>query len=161
MDINIQVQKIGKHFGSIKAVDGISFKVEKGDVLGFLGPNGAGKSTTMKMLTCFISPTFGTARVCGYDIIESSMSVRRLIGYLPESAATYGEMNVKSFLNFIAELRGFDGKERADKINRVVEITHLNPVMNQEIDTLSKGFKRRVVLAQALLHDPAGFSRLS
>ena len=155
MDINIQVQKIGKHFGSIKAVDGISFKVEKGDVLGFLGPNGAGKSTTMKMLTCFISPTFGTARVCGYDIIESSMSVRRLIGYLPESAATYGEMNVKSFLNFIAELRGFDGKERADKINRVVEITHLNPVMNQEIDTLSKGFKRRVVLAQALLHDPA------
>lgn len=154
MDINIHVQKIGKHFGSIKAVDGISFKVDKGEVLGFLGPNGAGKSTTMKMLTCFIPPTFGTARICGYDIIDSSISVRKVIGYLPESAATYGEMDVKSFLNFIAELRGFDGKERADKIDRAVEITNLDTVMSQEIETLSKGFRRRVVLAQALLHDP-------
>ena len=154
MEINIHVQKIGKHFGTIKAVDGISFKVEKGEVLGFLGPNGAGKSTTMKMLTCFIPPTFGTARVCGYDIVDASMSVRKVIGYLPESAATYGEMDVRSFLNFIAELRGFDGKARQGRIGRVVEITHLESVLTQEIETLSKGFRRRVALAQALLHDP-------
>lgn len=154
MDGMISVKNIGKYFGHIKAVDGISCNVEKREVLGFLGPNGAGKSTTMKMLTCFVQPTFGSATICGHDIINDSLNVRRVIGYLPESAATYGEMNVKSFLNFIAEIRGFDGKEKTEKIGRIVEITNLPSVLNQEIETLSKGFKRRVALAQALLHDP-------
>jgi ABC-2 type transport system ATP-binding protein len=154
VETNISVDNLGKHFGHIKAVDGVSFTVEKGEVLGFLGPNGAGKSTTMKMLTCFLPPSFGSARVCGFDIINDSMEVRRHIGYLPESAAAYGEMNATDFLNFIAEIRGFSGRERNEKVNRIVEVTQLGSVLNQEIDTLSKGYKRRVVLAQALIHDP-------
>ncbi len=154
MSTMIEVKNIGKHFGHIKAVDSISFTVEKGEVLGFLGPNGAGKTTTMKMLTCFLSPTFGTASICGNDIINDSMSVRKSVGYMPESSAAYNEMNVKSFLEFIAEVRGFDGGKRSESVERVVESTNLKSVINQEIDTLSKGFRSRVSLAQALIHNP-------
>ncbi len=150
----IEVKNIGKYFGHIKAVDGISFSVVKGEVLGFLGPNGAGKTTTMQMLTSFITPTFGTASILDYDIIEEPMAVRKNIGYMPESAASYNEMNVRSFLEFIAEIRGFDSDDRYKRVERVVEMTNLKSVLNQEIDTLSKGFKSRVSLAQALLHDP-------
>ncbi len=154
METTLSVQNIGKHFGSLKAVDDISFTVEKGEVLGFLGPNGAGKSTTMKMLTCFIPPTFGTARVGGFDIIGESLRVRQIVGYMPENAPAYGEMDVKSFLEFIAEVRGFDGKERGRRVDQAVERTHLESVLKQEIETLSKGFRSRVSLAQALIHDP-------
>lgn len=154
MEKNIKVENIGKYFGHIKAVDGVSFNVEKGEVLGFLGPNGAGKSTTMKMLTCFVTPTFGSAKICGYDILNDSTKVRQAIGYLPESAATYSEMTVTAFLRFVAELRGFDGKDRTEKVERIEELANLQDVVHQEIETLSKGYKRRVALAQALLHDP-------
>jgi ABC-2 type transport system ATP-binding protein len=150
----ISTENLGRYFGETKAVDGLSFKVEKGEVLGFLGPNGAGKSTTMKLLTCFLTPSFGKAEVAGFDIINQSKEVRRSIGYLPENAPLYGEMTVSSFLNFIAEIRGFSGASKKEAINRVVELTSLQGVFLQQIDTLSKGFKRRVGLAQAIIHDP-------
>ncbi len=154
METMVSVKNLGKHFGPIKAVDGVSFRVEKGEILGFLGPNGAGKSTTMKMLTCFIPPTFGTATINGYNILNDSMTVRRITGYMPESSAAYEEMTVKAFLEFIGEIRGYDGTERSKRVDRVVEITNLDSVLKQEIETLSKGFRSRVSLAQALLHDP-------
>ncbi|MBF0472221.1 MAG: ATP-binding cassette domain-containing protein [Nitrospirae bacterium] len=150
----IKVENLGKYFDNIKAVDGISFEVKKGEVVGFLGPNGAGKTTTMKMLTSFISPTFGTASICGHSIIDDSLSVRKNIGYLPETVAVYSDMRVSAFLDFAAQIRGFDKNERFKKIKSVVDVTNLNSVFNQEIETLSKGYKCRLGLAQAILHDP-------
>lgn len=150
----IQVQDLVKRFGQIAAVDNISFEVHRGDVLGFLGPNGAGKSTTMKIITGFIPPTSGTVLVAGLDIREESLAVRRMIGYLPENAPSYVEMNVNEFLRFIAEVRGFRGAERERRVERIVETTSLDGVRDQVIDTLSKGYKQRVCFAQALLHDP-------
>lgn len=150
----IETVKLSKHFGSIKAVDNLSFKVDRGEVLGFLGPNGAGKSTTMKMLTCFLTPSGGTAKVCGHDILENPMDVKRSVGYLPETAPAYGEMAVAAFLGFIAEIRGFSGDGRRKAVDRAIDECFLSGVRNQTIETLSKGYKRRVGLAQALLHDP-------
>ncbi|MCK6450370.1 MAG: ABC transporter ATP-binding protein [Alphaproteobacteria bacterium] len=150
----IEIDNLGKRFGAIVAVDGISLQVARGEVLGFLGPNGAGKSTTMKMVAGYLSPTSGTARVCGFDVVDHPIEVKRHLGYLPEGAPAYPDMTAEGFLRFCAELRGFSGAERDRRIGRAVELTQLKGVMAQPIDTLSKGFKRRVGLAQALLHDP-------
>ena len=154
MSVMIETDNLGRHFGSIKAVDGISFQVKKGEVLGFLGPNGAGKSTTMKMLSCFLTPSFGKARVGGYDVDSQSREVRSVLGYLPENAPLYGEMEVADFLNFIAQVRGMDKAASRNAVDRVIALTSLGGVVNQRLETLSKGFKRRVGLAQALIHNP-------
>jgi len=151
----IEIDNLGKRFGAIQAVDGITLKVAKGEVLGFLGPNGAGKSTTMKMVAGYLAPSAGTARVCGFDVVENPIAVKRRLGYLPEGAPAYPDMTPRGFLKFCAELRGFTGADGAQRIARAAELTQLCAVMQQPIDTLSKGFKRRVGLAQALLHDPA------
>lgn len=150
----IEVQGLAKSYGSKRAVDGVSFSVKRGDILGFLGPNGAGKSTTMKMITGFIQPTAGTALVDGIDVTRDPVAVKRKIGYLPESAPAYGEMTVEEFLRFIAEARGFRGAQRQGPVERALSLTHLTGVRDQTIETLSKGFKQRVGFAQALLHDP-------
>ena len=132
----------------------ISFDVGYGEVLGFLGPNGAGKSTTMKMITGFLEPTSGTVEVNGHDVLEDPLSVKRSIGYLPEGAPAYGEMTVKSFLNFIADIRELSGSLRKNRLDEVIETINIGTVIDQSIETLSKGYKRRVGLAQAILHDP-------
>jgi gliding motility-associated transport system ATP-binding protein len=150
----IRIDRLVKTFGAKRAVDGISFNVERGEVLGFLGPNGAGKSTTMRMITGFMPPTEGQVSVGGYDVVESPLEVKRLIGYLPENAAAYPDMTVQGFLNFAAELRGLVGAARKKAIGRVVDLCFLDSVLNQSIDTLSKGYKHRTCLAQALVHDP-------
>ncbi len=150
----LEVQSLTKQFGPILAVDDVSFTVAKGEVLGFLGPNGAGKSTTMKMVTGFLAPTAGTAIVCGHDIQKEPIEAKRCIGYLPEGAPLYPDMTPHSFLGFTAAVRGLSGSAQASAIDRAVALTELRQVMNQPIDTLSKGFKRRVGLAQALVHDP-------
>ncbi len=151
----IDVKGLVKNYGSIRAVDGVSFTVRQGDILGFLGPNGAGKSTTMKMLAGYLRPDAGTAVVNGHDVIRDSVAVRRSLGYLAESAPAYPEMTVAEFLAFIAEMRGFRRPaEREARVSRVVELCHLQGVLAQTIETLSKGFKQRVGFAQALLHDP-------
>ncbi|MEJ2514010.1 MAG: ATP-binding cassette domain-containing protein [Gammaproteobacteria bacterium] len=150
----IETQKLTRLFGTLVAVDGISFSVAPGEVLGFLGPNGAGKSTTMKMLTGFLSPSSGTARICGHDIEADPVEAKRVIGYLPEGAPAYGEMTPAAFLAFIADIRGLSGDVRRRRMDEVVERLHLGTVLDRPIETLSKGFKRRVGLAQAILHDP-------
>ncbi len=150
----IEVRHLTKRFGPITAVDDISFTVAQGEVLGFLGPNGAGKSTTMKMITGFLAPTGGTALICGADITTAPIAAKRRIGYLPEGAPTYPDMTPASFLGFIAGIRGFRGAEARRRIDLAVARTALAAVLDQPIETLSKGFKRRVGLAQALLHDP-------
>lgn len=150
----ISVDKLCRTFGSIVAVDGISFEVQRGDVLGFLGPNGAGKSTAMKMLACFLEPDSGTASICGYDIRRDPVSVRKCVGYLAENAPAYGEMTVGSFLNFICDARDIRGAKRKQALDRIVPMCSVESVYHQSIDTLSKGYKRRVGLAQALIHDP-------
>ncbi len=150
----IEVKGLARRFGSIVAVAGISFEAKKGDVLGFLGPNGAGKTTAMRMLACFLAPDSGTAKVCGHDIIAEPLQVRRKIGYLAENAPAYGEMTVGSFLNFICDARQIHGRQRKDAIARVVTLCAIESVYHQTIETLSKGYKRRVGLAQALIHDP-------
>lgn len=150
----IQTENLGRYFGEIKAVDGISFQVSKGEVLGFLGPNGAGKSTSMKLITGFLSPSFGTAKVGGYDVLTDSRKVRQLIGYLPENAPLYGEMSVQGFLRFVGEVRGLSGESLKQAIDRVLHLVSLASVTNQRIETLSKGYRRRVGLAQALIHNP-------
>jgi ABC-2 type transport system ATP-binding protein len=129
--------------------------VEPGQVLGFLGPNGAGKSTTMKMIAGFLAPTSGGASVCGYDVSDQSLQAKAALGYLPEGAPSYGEMTPREFLVFIADMRALSGKHRSQRIDDVIERLHLNAVLAQPIETLSKGFKRRVGLAQAIIHDPA------
>lgn len=150
----INVDKLCRSFGSIVAVDGISFEVHKGQVLGFLGPNGAGKSTAMKMLACFLEPDSGTASICGYDIRRDPVNVRRCLGYLAETAPAYGEMTVGSFLNFICDARQIRGAKRTEALDRIVPMCSIESVYHQNIETLSKGYKRRVGLAQALIHDP-------
>jgi len=150
----IALNNLSKWFGDLVAVDRINLSVGRGEILGFLGPNGAGKSTTMKMVAGFLEPSDGSATVCGHDVVKQPVEVKRCIGYLPEGAPTYGDMTPRGFLQFIAEIRGFDGTERDKRIDEVVEKVILGEVMGQPIDTLSKGFKRRVGLAQAILHDP-------
>jgi ABC-2 type transport system ATP-binding protein len=150
----IEINELTKRYGSITAVDKLSFKVEPGEVLGFLGPNGAGKSTTMKMIAGFLSPTSGSAKVMGFDITAEPIKAKAALGYLPEGAPAYGEMTPHGFLHFIGELRGMDAGLRASRVSIVVEQLGLQSVLQQPIDTLSKGFKRRVGIAQAILHDP-------
>jgi ABC-2 type transport system ATP-binding protein len=150
----IEIKSLEKRFGPIHAVRGISFSVKKGEVLGFLGPNGAGKSTTMKMITGFLEPTSGTVSVCDFDIMENPIAAKKKIGYLPEGAPLYGEMTVTTFLHFIAEVRGIEGEKRIQRIEEIIEKINLQSVRNQTLETLSKGFKRRVGVAQAILHDP-------
>jgi len=150
----IDVKKLRRTFGPIVAVDDISFEVEKGQVLGFLGPNGAGKSTAMKMLACFLTPDSGTATVCGYDIIRDPIAVKKTIGYLAENAPAYNEMTVGSFLNFVCDTRCITGRARKQALDRIVPTCAIESVYHQTIETLSKGYKRRVGLAQALIHDP-------
>ena len=150
----ISVKDLRRSFGPIVAVDGISFDVGKGEVLGFLGPNGAGKSTAMKMLACYLPPDSGTATVCGYDIIRQPVQVRQCLGYLAENAPAYAEMTVGAFLRFICDARNIKGAKRKDAIDRVVSLASIDSVFHQTIETLSKGYRRRVGLAQALIHDP-------
>ena len=151
----IEVKGLVKTYGTKRAVDGVSFAVKRGDILGFLGPNGAGKSTTMKMITGFLRPDAGSASVDGVDVAHDPVAVKRKLGYLPESAPAYPEMTVEEFLSFIAEVRGFRAKEaKRAQVDRAISLTHLAPVRKQSIETLSKGFKQRVGFAQALLHDP-------
>ena len=150
----IVVDALSKQFGQFQAVDEISFEVQRGEVVGFLGPNGAGKSTTMKMLTCYLPPTSGNAEVNGFSINSQRLQVQEQIGYLPESAPSYNEMQVEEFLSFIGEVRGYMGSELRRRVGRVLELTSLQGARKQIIDTLSKGFRQRTCLAQALIHDP-------
>ena len=150
----IEIKSLDKQFGNIHAVRGITFSINKGEVLGFLGPNGAGKSTTMKMVTGFLEPTSGTVIVGNHDIQDEPIKAKKKIGYLPEGAPLYGEMTVISFLNFIADIRGMTGTYRDKRIEEVIEKINLQSVRYQTLETLSKGFKRRVGVAQAILHDP-------
>ena len=150
----IEIEGLTKRFGSVTAVAGLSLTVGKGEVLGFLGPNGAGKSTTMKMVTGYLAATEGKVRVCGHDVETATIGAQAAIGYLPEGAPAYGDMTARQFLAFIAEVRGFRGAEAKKRIAAAVEKTDLAPVLDQPIETLSKGFRRRVGLAQAILHDP-------
>ena len=154
----IRVNSLSKKFNNLLAVDQVSFEVKLGEILGFLGPNGAGKTTTMKMLTCFIPPSSGTAEICGYSILDDPLQVRSQIGYLPESAPSYEEMLVGEFLKFIAEIRGYSGMELKRRVSIVIEKTSLSEVENQMIDTLSKGFRQRTCLAQAL---PVSYTHLT
>lgn len=150
----IEARELTKRYGSLTAVDALSFSVAPGEVLGFLGPNGAGKTTTMRMLVGFVPPTSGTVSINGLSIDEQPTEVKSIIGYLPEGAPSYGEMTPLAFLDFIADIRKLTGQRKTSRIGEVVERLHLQPVLGQTIDTLSKGFKRRVGLAQAILHDP-------
>ena len=151
----IDVKGLEKLYGSKRAVDGVSFSVKRGEILGFLGPNGAGKSTTMKMITGFVRPNSGTVYVDGIDVLENPVAVKRKLGYLPENAPAYPEMTVCEFLGFIAEIRGFRSRAaRSNQVERAISLTHLASVRNQTIGTLSEGYKQRVGFAQALLHDP-------
>ncbi len=150
----IKIDNLKKSFGHFLAVDGITFNVGAGEVLGFLGPNGAGKSTTMKMISGFIKPTSGAITVCGHDVLRDPVAAKELIGYLPEGAPAYADMTPLQYLRFIGEIRGFKGAEQQRRIDAVVEQLELKPVLHRPIDNLSKGFKRRVGIAQAILHDP-------
>ena len=154
MDEMIQVEKLRKTFGAFVAVSDISFNVSRGEVLGFLGPNGAGKSTAMKMITGFLTPNAGSVKVCGHDVNEDPIGVKSSIGYLPEGAPAYGDMMPRAFLEFIADIRGLSGDEKKQRVDDAIQKTHLESVLNKTIETLSKGFKRRVGLAQAILHNP-------
>jgi ABC-2 type transport system ATP-binding protein len=150
----IRIENLVKTFGAKRAVDGVSFAVERGEVLGFLGPNGAGKSTTMRMVTGFIPPTEGTVRVSGHDVVESPLEAKRLIGYLPEAAPSYPDMTVEGFLSFAADMRGLSGDTKKRALGRAIERCFLASVIHQSIETLSKGYRHRTCLAQALIHDP-------
>lgn len=150
----IEIERLTKRFAGFTAVDDVSFTVDRGEVLGFLGPNGAGKSTTMRMLAGFMPPTSGTARICGADVVDQPVAAKRMLGFLPEGAPTYPEMTVAGFLDFTARIRGFRGAECMARVAHAMQLTQVEGVRLQPIETLSKGFKRRVGLAQALLHDP-------
>ncbi len=150
----ISVRQLRRSFGPIVAVDGVSFEVEKGQVLGFLGPNGAGKTTVMRILACFLRPDSGTAAICGYDILKDPVKVRQSLGYLAENSPAYNEMTVGSFLNFVCDARQIFGKRRKQALDRIVPMCSIESVYHQTIETLSKGYMRRVGLAQALIHDP-------
>ncbi|MBS1258149.1 MAG: putative multidrug ABC transporter ATP-binding protein YbhF [Candidatus Scalindua arabica] len=150
----ISIKELSRNFGSIVAVKDVSFSVGKGEVLGFLGPNGAGKSTLMKMLACFLKPDSGTATICGYDILENPVQVRKSIGYMAENVPLYNEMTVGDFLNFVCDAREIKGNNRKQALDRIVPMCSIESVYHQTIETLSKGYKRRVGLAQTLIHDP-------
>ncbi len=155
MDVMVELGQLRKTFGPIVAVEDVSFTVGRGEVLGFLGPNGAGKSTTMKMITGFLTPTKGIVTVNGFDVWKQPLEAKKSLGYLPEGAPAYGEMTPLSFLVFIGEMRGFRRAELSRRVSETMEKVNLEGVAHQPIDTLSKGFKRRVGLAQAILHDPS------
>jgi ABC-2 type transport system ATP-binding protein len=150
----IEIKGLGKHYGRLVAVDDLSFCVAEGEVLGFLGPNGAGKSTTMKMITGFLDASSGSISICGFDIDAQALEAKKIIGYLPEGSPCYGDMTVKQFLHFISDIRQIPLAQKKQSIDSVIHKIELAGVLNQVIDTLSKGFKRRVGLAQAILHDP-------
>jgi len=150
----IEISHLSRRYGALMAIDDISFSVRPGEVLGFLGPNGAGKTTTMRIIAGFLSPTSGTVHVCGHDVERESLAARACMGYLPEGAPIYGEMSVRAFLDFIADVRGLKGERRRARLDDVIGRLGLHGVLEQVVETLSKGFKRRVGLAQALLHDP-------
>lgn len=154
MDTMIATDGLTKVFGAKTVVDNVNLTVHRGEVLGFLGPNGAGKSTTMKMVTGFLRPTAGRAAICGHDVLDAPIAAKRHLGYLPEGAPLYPDMTPRGFLNFIASIRGIAGAEKQRRVDEAVARTQLESVLAQPIETLSKGFKRRVGLAQALLHDP-------
>lgn len=150
----IKVQNLRKSFGANVAVDDLSFEVKKGEVLGFLGPNGAGKSTTMRMITGYITPDSGDATLGDHSIVDEPEAAKSIIGYLPENAPSYPDMDVQGFLRFAAEIRGMDGAERDKSVDQAIEVCSLESVRRQNIDTLSKGFTHRTCLAQSILHDP-------
>jgi ABC-2 type transport system ATP-binding protein len=154
MDPLLIIDRLTKRFGPLTAVDGVSFELKRGEVLGFLGPNGAGKSTTMRMITGYLPPTSGRVTVCGLDLAKAPIEARRRIGYLPEGAPAYGEMTPLGLLRFTAALRGFGGAAQRERIDAMVDLLELKSVLQKPVETLSKGFKRRVGLALALLHDP-------
>jgi ABC-2 type transport system ATP-binding protein len=150
----IQTQNLTKHYHGLVAVDDLTFSVQPGEVLGFLGPNGAGKSTTMRMIAGFVAPTGGSASICGHAITAEPIAAKAALGYLPEGAPSYGEMTVEGFLDFIANVRGLAGATRRTRLDYVIGRLQLEGVLEQSVETLSKGFKRRVGLAQAIVHDP-------
>jgi ABC-2 type transport system ATP-binding protein len=150
----LEIESLTKRFDTVTAVDGLSLSVRPGEVLGFLGPNGAGKTTTMKMVTGFLAPDGGTARICGHDIVNDTIAAQKRLGYLPEGAPAYGEMTPREFLAFISGVRGLSGGTAMAARDVAVGHTGLGPVLDRPIETLSKGFRRRVGLAQAILHDP-------
>jgi ABC-2 type transport system ATP-binding protein len=150
----IRTEHLCKRYESVTAVEDVTFQVRPGEVLGFLGPNGAGKTTTMRMLAGFVTPTSGKASICGHDVESAPLAAKEQLGYLPEGAPSYGEMRVRPFLEFIADLRRLEGSRRRARLDYVIERLQLAPVLEQSIETLSKGFRRRVGLAQAILHDP-------
>ena len=150
----IKTEQLTKRYDSLTAVDDVSFHVGPGEVLGFLGPNGAGKTTTMRMLAGFVTPTSGRANICGHDVDSEPLKAKAALGYLPEGAPLYGEMTVRRFLEFIADLRSLTGARRSQRLGHVIEHLQLGGVLDQTIETLSKGFRRRVGLAQAIMHDP-------
>lgn len=154
MTVMVEIDQLSKSFGDFQAVNGISLTVSKGEVLGFLGPNGAGKTTTMRMVAGYLTPTSGSVRVCGQDVVEYPTATKRVIGYLPEGSPSYDDMTVRGFLKFIAEIRGFDGAERDARVDNVVMRLGLGDVIDRPIDILSKGYRRRVGLAQSIIHDP-------
>jgi gliding motility-associated transport system ATP-binding protein len=154
MDTLLAIEGLSKRFGAIKAVDGIDFTVRRGEMLGFLGPNGAGKSTTMRMIAGYLPPDQGAVSVCGFDVVRRPLEVKRRLGYLPEGAPTYGEMTPSAIMSFVADVRRFPSADKRRRLPAMVERLHLESVLHQPIDTLSKGFKRRVGLALALLHEP-------
>jgi ABC-2 type transport system ATP-binding protein len=150
----IKTEHLTKRYDSVTAVDDVTFSVGPGEVLGFLGPNGAGKTTTMRMIAGFVAPTSGKASICGHDIETDPIGAKSSLGYLPEGAPTYGEMTVRRFLEFIADLRRLEGTQRKTRLDYVIDRLQLSGVLEQSIETLSKGFRRRVGLAQAIVHDP-------
>ncbi len=150
----LEAKELKKSFGAIQAVRGISFRVERGEILGFMGPNGAGKSTTMRMITGFLPPTSGTAEICGCDILRDPVGAKKMIGYLPENAPVYADMTVSGFLGFVARIRGFRGATARERVEAVIRKCYLEKVRGQSVDTLSKGYKQRVCFAQAVIHDP-------
>jgi ABC-2 type transport system ATP-binding protein len=153
-DVMIQAESLSKAFGPVQALDKVSFEVRKGEVVGFLGPNGAGKSTTMRILTCFISPTGGAAKVHGFDVFDNPLEVRTKLGYLPQRAPLYQDMNVWEYLEFASQIRGMSAEAFKSRLKKVVEVCGLNRVLGKSIGTLSHGYRQRVGLGQALIHDP-------
>jgi ABC-2 type transport system ATP-binding protein len=150
----IEVESLTKRYGRATAVDGVSFRVEKGEILGFLGPNGAGKTTTMRILTCYLPPTEGTARVAGYDVFAQPMEVKRRVGYLPETPPLYPDMTIRDYLDFCAKIKGVPAKERKGRVEDAIEKCWIGDVRDKLIAKLSKGYRQRVGLAQAILHNP-------
>jgi ABC-2 type transport system ATP-binding protein len=153
-DVMIQASGLSKHFGHVRALDNVNFEVAKGEVVGFLGPNGAGKSTTMRILTCFISPTSGSAKVHGHDVFDEPLAVRQKLGYLPQRAPLYTDMNVWEYLEFTSQIRGLSAATFKARLKKVVEVCGLNQVLGKDIGNLSHGYRQRVGLGQALIHDP-------